>query len=32
MNREAGAAEACDFVRYIDFAPSDLAFDKAMKS
>jgi sugar phosphate isomerase/epimerase len=32
MNREAGASEACDFVRYIDFAPSDLAFDKAMKS
>lgn len=32
MNREAGATEACDFVRYADFEPSGLAFDKAMKS
>ncbi|MGD9556516.1 MAG: sugar phosphate isomerase/epimerase family protein [Mangrovibacterium sp.] len=31
MNREAGATEACDFVRYVDFEPSGLAFDKAMK-
>lgn len=31
MNREAGAAEACDFVRYVDFVPSDVGFDKAMK-
>lgn len=31
MNREAGAAEACDFVRHIDFTPSDVAFDKAMQ-
>ncbi len=31
MDREAGAAEACDFVRYSDFAPSDVAFDDAMQ-
>ena len=31
MNREAGAAEACDFVRYSDFEPSDVAFDDAMQ-
>ena len=31
MNREAGAAEACDFVRYCDFEPSDVAFDDAMQ-
>jgi sugar phosphate isomerase/epimerase len=29
MNREAGAEEACDFVRYSDFSPSDVAFDDA---
>jgi sugar phosphate isomerase/epimerase len=31
MNREAGAAEACEFVRYSDFEPSDVAFDDAMQ-
>jgi sugar phosphate isomerase/epimerase len=31
MNREAGASEACDFVRYSDFDPSDVAFDDAMQ-
>jgi sugar phosphate isomerase/epimerase len=31
MNREAGAAEACEFVRYSDFTPSDVAFDDAMQ-
>jgi sugar phosphate isomerase/epimerase len=31
MNREAGAKEACDFVRYADFEPSDVAFDDAMQ-
>ncbi len=31
MNREAGAIEACDFVRYSDFEPSDVAFDDAMQ-
>ena len=31
MNREVGAAEACDFVRYSDFEPSDVAFDDAMQ-
>jgi len=31
MNREAGAEEACDFVRYSDFTPSDVAFDDAMQ-
>jgi sugar phosphate isomerase/epimerase len=30
MNREAGAAEACQFVKNIDFKPSDVAFDDAM--
>ena len=29
MNREAGAKEACEFVRRIDFAPSERAFDSA---
>jgi sugar phosphate isomerase/epimerase len=29
MDREHGAEEACDFVRSVDFAPSDLAFDAA---
>ncbi|HIG31410.1 MAG TPA: sugar phosphate isomerase/epimerase [Verrucomicrobiales bacterium] len=29
MDREAGAAEACDFVKNVDFAPSDVAFDAA---
>jgi sugar phosphate isomerase/epimerase len=27
MDRESGAAEACDFVRQVDFAPSAIAFD-----
>jgi len=27
MDREHGAREACDFVRRIDFPPSDIAFD-----
>jgi len=31
MNRDAGAEEACDFVRYSDFDPSDVAFDDAMQ-
>jgi len=29
MNREHGAREACEFVREIDFAPSQVAFDSA---
>ena len=29
MNRDFGASEACDFVRQIDFTPSDVAFDAA---
>lgn len=29
MNREQGAAEACAFVKEIDFAPSTVAFDAA---
>ena len=29
MNREHGAEEACDFVRSIDFPPSDISFDDA---
>src|SRR6266850_2524344 len=31
MDREAGAREALEFVRRIDFAPSSVAFDAAMK-
>ena len=31
MEREYGAKEACDFVRKIDFAPSNVAFDAAIK-
>ena len=31
MNREAGAAEACEYVNYVDFEPSDVAFDDAMQ-
>ncbi|HZH71090.1 MAG TPA: sugar phosphate isomerase/epimerase family protein [Mariniphaga sp.] len=31
MNRDAGAAEACQFVRAVDFKPSDIAFDDAMQ-
>jgi sugar phosphate isomerase/epimerase len=29
MNREHGAKEACEFVRKIDFQPSQVAFDAA---
>ncbi len=29
MERERGAKEACDFVKDVDFQPSDLAFDAA---
>jgi len=32
MDREAGAREALQFVRRVDFAPSSLAFDASMKS
>ena len=32
MEREYGAKEACEFVREIDFSPSTVAFDKALKS
>jgi sugar phosphate isomerase/epimerase len=31
MNREHGAKEACDFVREVDFAPSNIKFDAQMK-
>ena len=31
MDREAGAREALEFVRRVDFAPSSVAFDAAMK-
>lgn len=30
MDREHGAKEACDFVRNVDFAPSDIKFDAQM--
>lgn len=31
MDREHGAKEACDFVRKIDFKPSDISFDSAFE-
>ncbi|MDH5758477.1 MAG: sugar phosphate isomerase/epimerase [Gemmatimonadota bacterium] len=31
MDREHGAAEACRFVRQLDFAPSEVAFDAAFE-
>lgn len=31
MDREHGAAEACDFVRNVDFEPSGVAFDAAFE-
>ena len=31
MEREFGAKEACEFVRKTDFAPSNVAFDEAIK-
>ena len=31
MEREFGAKEACEFVRKINFVPSDFAFDSALK-
>jgi hypothetical protein len=31
MDREKGATEACAFVKNVDFAPSDFAFDDAMQ-
>jgi hypothetical protein len=31
MDREYGAKEALEFVRDIDFSPSTMAFDEAMK-
>ncbi|MDR1137038.1 MAG: sugar phosphate isomerase/epimerase [Synergistaceae bacterium] len=31
MEREFGAAEACAFVKRVDFAPSNVAFDSALK-
>jgi sugar phosphate isomerase/epimerase len=32
MEREYGAKEACEFVRKIDFSPSTMAFDDALKT
>jgi sugar phosphate isomerase/epimerase len=29
MDREHGAAEACEYIRSIDFPPSEVAFDAA---
>jgi sugar phosphate isomerase/epimerase len=31
MEREFGAREACQFVRRVDFSPSNIAFDSAIK-
>jgi hypothetical protein len=32
MNRDYGAKEACEFVKNINFSPSDVAFDSALKT
>jgi sugar phosphate isomerase/epimerase len=32
MNRETGAKESCDFVRHLNFSPSETAFDDALKT
>ena len=32
MAREHGARESCDFVKQLDFAPSEMAFDAAFES
>jgi sugar phosphate isomerase/epimerase len=32
MEREYGAKEACEFVKKVDFSPSNVAFDAALKS
>jgi hypothetical protein len=32
MEREFGAKEACEFVKKINFSPSNIAFDDALKS
>nr|AGS52169.1 inosose isomerase [uncultured bacterium contig00049] len=32
MNREAGAKESCEFVKNLNFSPSDVAFDDALKA
>jgi sugar phosphate isomerase/epimerase len=32
MDREHGAREACEFVRSIDFKPSDVAFDDSFQN
>jgi len=31
MDREHGAAEAAEFVKALDFAPSEIAFDAAFE-
>jgi hypothetical protein len=31
MDREHGAAEACEFVQAVDFPPSETAFDAAFE-
>jgi hypothetical protein len=31
MDREHGAREACSYVKAVDFAPSDIAFDSAFE-
>lgn len=31
MDREHGAAEACEFVKFIDFKPSEVSFDSAFE-
>jgi hypothetical protein len=31
MEREHGAAEACAYVKSVDFPPSDIAFDAAFE-
>ena len=32
MDREHGARESCEYVKQVDFSPSELAFDAAFES
>jgi hypothetical protein len=32
MERDRGGKEACEFVKEVDFAPSDIVFDEAFDS
>ena len=32
MDREHGARESCEYVKQVDFSPSELAFDAAFEN